>query len=153
MNNVERFVDGLAAIPMELVELLQEGDVEEVTPVMPGNVVEFFDCEDGEVTGVVDRYDWDLMMFRVKGDNGQEYVVDDSFLKVIHDELFPKNDFVWVFKWEDELWAYDHYKEIANCGFRIYEVNSLVVIAAEKVDDMYKTYWNGLYKERMRGLA
>lgn len=156
MSGVKDWVDKLIELPVELMELLMdEGHMQEVTPPVWEDEVEIYDDRDGYISGIVKSVDWNERTVVVEDNNCFEtYCVDVREVRVIRKDRFPKNDVVWAFRGgEDTRWAYLHYRNIAMAGFRIYEAGDFVVIATEKTDDMYRTYWNRLYSYRKELVA
>lgn len=167
----EAWVEGFNAIPQDIIEKLMRAyydngigdEIVEITPPSLYDRVYIYDDEwrgmHGEI--IQTKYDGedDLYMVRLDtpDDEGNREVViaSDSF-EVERDNVLPMWGTMWAFgehidnDWLGGEFCENHFQEMADCGFRIYEQEDYGYIFG--IDgagyDFYESHWIPLYRAR-----
>ncbi len=149
-----KWVNEFNAIPMGVVNKLMKADYDEiieVTPPVIGDLVTLY--ETGE-QGVIDDYDGSVYVIGLE--DGSTVKAGQEDFEVSRDDYLPMWGTMWSFgdsideEWLDGEYLGNHIREMAECGFRIYEQEDWGHIFG--IDgagyDFYDSHWIPLYKAR-----
>lgn len=134
----------------------RERGIDEFREITPPSVYDRVYCDNGEsgyITETITNEDENEIKYKIKLDNDDEIVLDDSEFEVEHDDILPMWGTMWQFDGMiDNDWLDDseNRQKMADCGFRIYETDEDGIFFG--IDgagyDFYESHWIPLYKER-----
>lgn len=157
----EDWVSSFNAIPEGVIDRLYRSDpdsIHEITPPCVDDRVYVYDApeHEGEIIGIAKDKDGDEELFTIRLDNGSEVTCKRDDFEVEYDSWLPMWGTIWTFGERiDEEWANGdyldpHLREMADCGFRLYEDKDLGLFFG--IDgcgyDFYESHWIPLYKAR-----
>lgn len=157
---VEEWVNSFNAIPQALIEKLLQYNMDElyeITPPSIGDYVYVYTGDyDGEHGEIVSRMEEDKMYVIKLDCNGECVMINEDEFEVEHDGFLPMWGTMWTFndvcdeEWANGEYLGPHLKEMADCGFRIYEQEDLGIVFG--IDgcgyDFYESHWIPLYEKR-----
>lgn len=150
------WVETFNAIPISVIEKLESYDesISEVTPPVKHDRVYVYEAHDGEHDGKITGYtDYG---YTIALDDGQTIEASEEDFEVEREGFLPMWGTMWTFgepideEWLDGEHLGSHLKEMAQCGFRIYESEDFGHVFG--IDgagyDFYEEHWIPLYHAR-----
>lgn len=146
------WVSEMISVPISVVEKLivcDQDDILEITPPTRGDRVYVFGglCNEGEIRGRAKK----TGQYVIQLDNMRLTSATENDFEVLREDRLPMWGTMWAFSDPcDERWLEKNLRELADCGFRIYESEDYGYLFG--IDgagyDFYSAHWIPLYRAR-----